>query len=401
MVRAVSGAQAQPSGAGKLFGALALGALALGLVTGCGDTSDGGGATRAIGSTGLDRVGSRAIERDVKAPEIFSMEEHGLWDGRPSLGGVWVAHPEVTDPERVMIRNTQTGETVVGALFRRERDNPGPRFQISSEAANALGILPGKPTTLHVVALQLQRSEPEPVPRQSRPATDVVAEDDAETERPAETALAALRDGDDGPETLSGAEQPRTKADEPEHPRGLRGLFSRRGTPASATSTGDAAGITMTSLPPSESAAPAGVPSDPEVAAPVLADPSPRERRGFGRLFSRSPHEQPAETGEQPGDALIPLPEDDPTPAEQTSPGTATLDRRFVQIGIFSIESNATGARDQMQQAGLAAEIRRGRMNDNQFWRVVVGPARDRAGQAAILEQVREMGFNDAYTVVR
>ena len=84
--------------------------------------------------------GQRVIERDVEAPDVFQAQEAGLWDGRPSLGGVWVAHPTAHDPERVMIRNTATGATVIGALFRRERENPGPRFQVSSEAANALGL---------------------------------------------------------------------------------------------------------------------------------------------------------------------------------------------------------------------------------------------------------------------
>ena len=95
-----------------------------------------------------------AVETDVEAPEVFSVEETGLWDGRPSLGGVWVAHPDVKDPERVLIRNAATGQSVVGALFRRERDNPGPRIQASSDAADALGLLAGQPATLTVVALR-------------------------------------------------------------------------------------------------------------------------------------------------------------------------------------------------------------------------------------------------------
>ena len=49
------------------------------------------------------------VERDVEAPEVFSVTESGLWDGRPSLGGVWVAHPDVGDPERIIIRNTSNG----------------------------------------------------------------------------------------------------------------------------------------------------------------------------------------------------------------------------------------------------------------------------------------------------
>jgi cell division septation protein DedD len=94
------------------------------------------------------------VERDVEAPEVFSVTDEALWDGRPSLGGVWVAHPDVTDPERVIIRNQANGKFVVGALFRRERDIPGPSLQMSSDAAVALGILAGAPTKLNVTALR-------------------------------------------------------------------------------------------------------------------------------------------------------------------------------------------------------------------------------------------------------
>jgi hypothetical protein len=95
---------------------------------------------------------------------VFDVTDAGLWDGRPSLGGVWVAHPDATDPERVMIRNTETGSFVIGALFRRERENPGPRFQISSDAAAALDILAGAPTELQVIALRREEVAPAEAP---------------------------------------------------------------------------------------------------------------------------------------------------------------------------------------------------------------------------------------------
>mmetsp|Transcript_22403 Transcript_22403/g.36025 ORF Transcript_22403/g.36025 Transcript_22403/m.36025 type:complete len:293 (-) Transcript_22403:3723-4601(-) len=96
----------------------------------------------------------KTVERDVEAPDVFSATEAGLWDGRPSLGGVWVAHPDVKEPERVIIRNPSNDKFVVGALFRRERDIPGPRIQISSDAAEALGMLAGAPAELNVTALR-------------------------------------------------------------------------------------------------------------------------------------------------------------------------------------------------------------------------------------------------------
>lgn len=125
--------------------------------------------------------------QDVERPDLFAVTESGLWDGRPSLGGVWVAHPDAQTPERVLIRNTLNGETIVGALFRRERENPGPLLQISSDAAEALGILPGAPTELNVVALR--RAEPAPETEAEAPEANPVV---ASLEAPVSVAAEAL-----------------------------------------------------------------------------------------------------------------------------------------------------------------------------------------------------------------
>lgn len=101
---------------------------------------------------------TRLVERDVEAPEVFQVTDMGLWDGRPSLGGVWVAHPDVDEPERVIVRNTANSKFVIGALFRRERENPGPAIQVSSDAAAALGLLAGAPAQLNVTALRREEA---------------------------------------------------------------------------------------------------------------------------------------------------------------------------------------------------------------------------------------------------
>ena len=111
------------------------------------------------GATSSGLAPTKTVERDVEAPEIFSSKGPGLWDGRPSLGGVWVAHPDVKEPERVIITNAASGKTVVGALFRRERATPGPKIQVSSDAAEALGMLAGAPTELSVVALKREETQ--------------------------------------------------------------------------------------------------------------------------------------------------------------------------------------------------------------------------------------------------
>ncbi len=123
--------------------------------------------TAAEGESATGKHAVRTITKDVERPDVFHVTEEGLWDGRPSLGGVWVAHPGVQDPERVLIRNPQNGKSVIGALFRREAANPGPRLQVSSDAAAALGILAGQPTRLEVLAL---RREEVPI---AEPAEDM------------------------------------------------------------------------------------------------------------------------------------------------------------------------------------------------------------------------------------
>jgi len=69
----------------------------------------------------------------------------------------------------VIIRNSDNGKFVIGALFRRERDNPGPALQVSSDAADALGMLAGAPANLSVTAL---RREELPVETPPEATTD-------------------------------------------------------------------------------------------------------------------------------------------------------------------------------------------------------------------------------------
>ena len=117
----------------------------------------------SAGTSGAEVArGAATVERDIEAPEVFQTTEAGLWDGRPSLGGVWVAHPDVSEPERVIIRNEKNGQFVIGALFRRERMSPGPRLQVSSDAAAAIGMLAGEPVNLNVVALRREEGPAEP-----------------------------------------------------------------------------------------------------------------------------------------------------------------------------------------------------------------------------------------------
>ena len=278
----------QGSGTRFLRGAMLVSALSL--VAACEDFQGfnlGGGADNA-GPT--QSTSTKFVERDVEAPEVFSAKEAGLWDGRPSLGGVWVAHPDVTEPERVIIRNQANGKFVIGALFRRERALPGPRLQVSSDAAGALSMLAGQPVELEVTALRREETPVEPEVVETVEAADTV---ETETLDPVASAAAAI----------------------------------------------DAAEATP---------------------------------------------EQPA-----PAPAAAPAP----------APKTSSLSKPYLQIGIFSIKSNAENTAAQMKRAGLDATIKPGESNGKAFWRVVVGPAQSSSERAAMLKKVKETGFSDAYAV--
>ena len=253
---------------------------------------------------GVPEVGAaiKTVERDVESPDVFSANEAGLWDGRPSLGGVWVAHPDVTDPERVIIRNSDNDKFVVGALFRRERDIPGPRLQISSDAAEALGMLAGAPAELNVTALRKEEValEPEVAPLEA----DTVA-------APSE--------------------------------------------------------ITATPLDPIESAAAA------------IDAPSP--------IIQPAPDATPAPT---PVAAAAPA----PTPTTSSK-----LAKPFIQIGIFSVEANATRTAKQMSSAGVIPTVKTFERDGKSFWRVVVGPAATSGERSDLLAKVKTEGFTDDYAV--
>lgn len=276
---------------------------------------------------------TKLVERDVEAPEVFQVTEQGLWDGRPSLGGVWVAHPDVTDPERVIIRNNANGKFVIGALFRRERAIPGPRLQASSDAAAALGMLAGAPVELNVTALRRETVDPEPAPEAAAPAA-------------------------------------------PDAP----------------------AKVEQTALDPVAGAAAAIEASETDAAA--TAESAPAKKRGTN-LFSRLAGKRADKAGSEPdatAKADTPAPEQ-PAAKPAPKPKTSSLNKPYIQIGIFSVKANAERTADQMRGAGMVPTVLDQESNGKRFWRVVVGPARNTSERSALLKKVKETGFSDAYAV--
>lgn len=296
--------------------------LALGACNGANPFGGGSTESEAAEDTAAATEGTpaaagtrRVVERDVEVPNVFSAAEAGLWDGRPSLGGVWVAYPGVKDPERVIIRNPANGKFVIGALFRREREMPGPRLQVSSDAAAALGLLAGQPGRLEVTALRREEVAEEAPPPPATPVLDK-----------AETITA---------ETL-----------DPPKP----------GAAAPAPAAAAAPGATATAAPP---------PARPAAAAASAA----------------------------------PKPPEPPKPA--AAKPAASGGRNLIQIGIFSVESNAKGAADQLRKGGASVSIKREESQGKPYWRVLAGPAADAGAREALMAKVKAAGFKDAYFVSR
>lgn len=298
-------------------------------------SADGAATPGKAGSTKL-------VERDVEAPDVFQVTEAGLWDGRPSLGGVWVAHPDVSEPERVIIRNASNNKFVIGALFRRERDIPGPRIQASSDAAGALGMLAGAPVQLNVTALRREEVAPDPAPVDDGALVDGALVADA---------AAAI----DAPTVAPEADAP--------------ALETVEAAPAKK----------KFQWPWQRKKAQDQAPLDAMNAATDAAVASV----------------EPVETAAL-APAATPKP---PAAAPKPTPKPSSLKKPFIQIGIFSVEANANRTADQIRRTGIVPTVYEQSSNGKKFWRVVVGPSRSKSEQSALLKKIKGIGFSDAYFV--
>ena len=94
-------------------------------------------------------------------PKILDIAATVIWDGSQTLGGNWVSHPNIKSPERVLIKNTTNGKSVVGAVFQQTKNFNKGLAAISSDAAKALSISKNKETEIHIVAVtETESTEP-------------------------------------------------------------------------------------------------------------------------------------------------------------------------------------------------------------------------------------------------
>lgn len=371
---------------------IVVGLTAASLLMGC----VAGGGTGTDGAASFAPAKKSGKERDVEAPEIFSTTDSALWDGRPSLGGIWVASPEVTDPERVVMFNPATGKTVTGALFRRERDNPGPRLQLSSDAAEALGILAGQPTEIKVTALRKE------VVEEAAPAGTAVAD----------AAADPATDGKGAGEAAAIASAALAAVDAAAAPAATADPAGTAATAAGGDGTAPAAEVTPKKKTWKERRAEARAAREAKKQAAAAATAAGAVPEG----------EAASATAETAGVTAIrtapiesaPLDARKPaaTDATETAPNTRTKDAartgpaaepaaapavagtgpsRPIQVASFSKEDNARRATEALAKIGITATPQKSDRDGKAVWGVVV------MGDDAMLKKIKDAGFADAY----
>lgn len=338
----------------KLISArVAMGIFALLGLSAC---EEGFGTTSPPDAQSESQAETRIEIQEVERPDIFSANENGLWDGRPSLGGVWIAHPDVTAPESVLITNTANNRQIPGALFKRERNNPGPRIQVSSDAAAQLGMLAGQPVKLSVVVVRREEVVIEPAPLPASEETSDTEQSGAEEDGDAAVTEAAIA----GAAVAEVAEKPKKPGFWERFKESLKNKPDPEEAETLETETAETA-----SVPEVETA-----PLDP-VAATAAAAISAAE--------------------EQQAAAAQP----DPKPE---SGAEGALKNPFVQVGLFGVEANANAAAANLRQAGVVPTVKKITNSEGKtLWRVLIGPVATADDQAEILALVKKLGYRDAF----
>jgi SPOR domain len=409
---------------------IVFGLAAAGFLMGC---VEGGGAGGEGPGVAASPAKKKSGAQDVEAPDVFETTDSALWDGRPSLGGIWVAAPEVTNPERAIMFNPATGKSVTGALFKRERENPGPRLQLSSDAAEALGILAGQPTEIRVTALR-KAAEVEETPADETAAADPAAETAAKTAaKTSEGEAEPAKDGDAAaiaaaaltavdakkPEaapdatadadpaavaaTAAGAaavaadgaaavvdEKPKRKTWKERRAEAKAAREAKKQAAAEAkaaasaaeadaalaageapTATAESAAVAPIQSAPLDARKPA-LDAAPKVAASE-AEPAKPKRNTVGQTQTQTP---------------APVAE---APAAAEAPVVAAGPVRPIQVASFSKEDNANRAAEALAKIGITAKPQKSEKGGKAVWGVIV------QGDEAMLKKIKDAGFADAY----
>lgn len=372
-------------------------------------------------------------------PARFQVEETTLWDGRPSLGGAWAAHPSVEGQLMVEAENLDDGRRIRLPALRLLQRAGRPTLQLSAEAARALAMRPGRPTRIRLTALVPSTAPTPPARGEDAPAEIMPAVETFEiaaAETPAETLAAEA-----APEAAAAAQPtPAAESETAAETTAETGTETAAQTAAAPASAPSAPGATAspapsdTALDPRIAAAvgaaaagaaaeetPAAPPMDPEGAAAATSAPATATAHKGTPTAAAQPAPAPAPApvaeaqaaAEAQTPALPEAPAAAPAPALRPAAAPASASASappatparasgdvpalYVQIGAFGRPDNAAGAAARFRALGQPVEtVPAGRLQ-----RILLGPFASIGAAQAALDVARAQGFADAYMAAR
>ena len=336
---------------------------AIAALAGCAETQLGAQLAKDVAR---EDAPAAATQREL-APESFEANGLTIWDGQTTLQGIWVAHPLAQKAQRVRVINSENGLEVEGAMFRRDPTLSGPSILVSSDAARGLGLQPGRPTELRLVALKegVYRS-PTTGQASATPAVETAALPAVE-----ETGEAQASEGEvtfvPAPEDNVAANSP------PPEPPASEPAVAPEDVAVSATEEVDRS---VAAQP--ETAVDAEI-TAPDAAADTDASEPVQAVEETEVAEAPSP-EPPAEPEVKAAAAEAPQPE--------TGPYRGELPKGlFVQAGAFGVELNAQALVAKMRTIGLPAQYVRRGTTEKPLNIVMIGPLPD---EPTVIQAIKE-----------
>ncbi len=277
-------------------------------------------------------------------PETFHAEDFLLWDGEETLRGRWIAFPDLRTARQVRVTNSETGAMTDAAMLRRYAGAAGPRIIVSSQAADALGLVPGHATQVTIEALTY--ADPA--------ALEAAAAKQPDVETDLEPDLEPNVDLDGEQRTVDrGIAHPADPPAEDEAPIEVSAVY---GGADETEAGGDKAG-------------------------------------GLGALFGAALEALSPERTSDPTtpEAAAATPSGDPTPAS-----TGPL---YIRAGTFENAIEAETLGDDLRESGMTVEIRAPEIDEAEPTQVLVGPYDSEEARDQALEQIREFVTDDAVPV--
>ncbi len=352
------------------------------LAASCAETQLGAQAVKEVA-----RSDAQAEPSPQLAPDAFDATGLTIWDGASTLEGVWVAHPLAQRAQRVRVINEENDISIEGAMFRRDPTLSGPSILVSSDAARLLGLQPGVPTGLRIIALRegvyaepTTATAAAPAPSSTVETAALPAPEPVETEAVETTPEPAAPEPVEVAEAPAPAQpaatqpapaQPVTAEPAPPQPAAATAPAAQPEPPKSAITAADLRGDTAS---PAPQPAPEPAPAQPEPAQPAPVQPAPAQQAA----------PQPAAVAASSGAFQGALPSG-----------------QFVQAGAFGVEPNAANLVKTLKGAGLPAQYVQRDVNGSLLNIVMIGPLADDAAADAAIAAAAKAGAPGARKVIR